>query len=194
MIFRCAERKHHTQDSRRRTTRPRRVAHPKVVSSSRGSMNNGGAGDSTRDAPHRGGGESPEDAGSSRREFTAPVEHRLTAREIIMKPSTKAHVIVLAGPLLALVFTLFTLTGSNSARFIPGVWLLAVLWTFLTALTAALWCVFRHRDSSAFTAYTLPPKEEDEFEWACRTGRHAWRRDYEEGGLYDDSTGHGPIA
>ena len=53
------------------------------------------------------------------------------------KPSAAAHVIVLAGPLLALLYTLVALTGGNGVRFISAAWLLAVFWTFVTALSAA---------------------------------------------------------
>ena len=110
------------------------------------------------------------------------------------KPSAAARVIVLAGPALALLYTLFTLTGGNDFRFIPGVWFLAAIWSFLTALAGVLWRTF-HGDWTAFTGYTLPEENAEQFDWATRTGRYAWRRDYEEGGLYDDDhPGHGPIT
>ncbi|MCY4382590.1 MAG: hypothetical protein OXE44_05505 [Nitrospinae bacterium] len=111
------------------------------------------------------------------------------------KPSAAAHVIVLAGPLLALLYTLVALTGGNGVRFISGAWFLAVLWVFLTAFSGALWRAY-HGDRYAFTAYTLPEKDEERFDWETRTGRYSWRRDYEEGGPFDDDYpfGHGPIA
>ena len=111
------------------------------------------------------------------------------------KPSVLAHCLVLAGPALALLYTLFALTGGNGFRFIPGAWFCAVIWSFLAALAGALWRAYRG-DLSAFTSYTLPEKDADSYEWATRTGRHAWRRDYEEGGLYDDDDpfDHGPIT
>lgn len=110
------------------------------------------------------------------------------------KPSVVVRVIVLAGPALALLYTLFTLIGGNNFRFIPGVWFLAAIWCFLTALAGALWRAY-HGDWTAFTGYTLSEEDADDFEWASRTGRYAWRRDYEEGGLYDDDhPDHGPIT
>lgn len=111
------------------------------------------------------------------------------------KPSALAHCLVLTGPVLALLYTLFALAGGNAVHFIPGAWFIAVIWSFLTALAGALWRAFQG-DRSAFTGYTLPEKDADRFEWASRTGRYAWRRDYEEGGLYDDDGpfGHGPIT
>lgn len=111
------------------------------------------------------------------------------------KPSAAAHVIVLAGPLLALLYSLIALTGGNGVRFISGAWFLAVLWVFLTALSGALRRAY-HGDRSAFSAYTLPEKNDDRFDWETRTGRYSWRRDYEAGGLFDDENpfGHGPVA
>lgn len=111
------------------------------------------------------------------------------------KPSKAARAIVLGGPALALVFTLYVLVSGNGARLLFTVWFWAVIWTFLAALASALWQAFQG-DRSVFTGYTLLEKDADRFEWASRTGRYAWRRDYEEGGLYDDDGpfGHGPIT
>ncbi len=111
------------------------------------------------------------------------------------KPSAAAHLFVLAGPALALLFTLIAISGGMGVRFISAAWLLAALWVFLTALSGALWRAYRG-DRSAFTAYTLPEKDEDRFDWETRTGRYSWRRDFEEGEIYDDDYpyGHGPIA
>ena len=66
------------------------------------------------------------------------------------KPSAATHVIVLAGPFLALLCSLIAITEGNDVR----------------------------------------------FDWETRTGRYAWRRDYEAGGPYDDENpfGHGPVA
>ncbi|MCY4382998.1 MAG: hypothetical protein OXE44_07605 [Nitrospinae bacterium] len=111
------------------------------------------------------------------------------------KPSAAAHIIVQAGPALALLYTLLALTGGNNVRFISCAWLLAALWVFLTALSGALWRAY-HGARSAFTAYTLPEKDEERFDWETRTGRYSWRRDFEESEMYDDDYpfGHGPIA
>ena len=38
------------------------------------------------------------------------------------KPSLAAHCLVLAGPLLALLYTLIALTGGRGVRFISGAW------------------------------------------------------------------------
>lgn len=111
------------------------------------------------------------------------------------KPSVAAHCLVLAGPLLALVFTLCVLIGDGGTRYLPAVLFLAVLWTFICALSGAMWRAY-HGDWSGFSAYTLPEKDDDHFEWAARTGRYAWRRDYEEEGLFDEDhpISHDPIA
>ena len=110
------------------------------------------------------------------------------------KPSAAAHVIILAGPLLALPYSLITLTGGRGVRFICAAWLLAAIWVFLTALSGALWRGIRHHDWSAFSSYALAERNDDRFDWETRTGRYSWRRDYEAGGLFDEenSSGHGP--
>ena len=112
------------------------------------------------------------------------------------QPSAAAHVIVLAGPLLVLIFTLYVLASGYGAHFLPGAWFCAALWSFLTALAGLLWRGIRHRDWSAFIACTLPEWDDERFDWETRTGRYSWRRDYEEGGLFDDDNpfGHGPLA
>lgn len=108
------------------------------------------------------------------------------------KPSAAARVIVLAGPAIALILTLCVLASGYGASLLSAAWFLAVLWSFLTALTGALWRGIRHHDWSAFTCCALPERNADRFEWETRSGRYAWRRDYEEGGLYDDDNPFGP--
>ena len=111
------------------------------------------------------------------------------------KPSTKALVLVLCGPLLAFIFTLCVFASGRGASLLFAVWFWAALWTFLAALAGALWRAYRG-DRSAFAGYELPEGDGDRFDWGTRTGRHAWRREYEEEGLYDsdDFSGHGPIT
>jgi len=111
------------------------------------------------------------------------------------KPSAAARVLILGGPALALLFTLYVLVSGSGARLLFTVWFWAVLWTFLAALAGALWRAFQG-DRSAFTGYELPEGDGDRFDWATRTGRYAWRRDDEERELHahDDYPGHGPIT
>ena len=111
------------------------------------------------------------------------------------KPSVLAHCLVLAGPAIAFLFTLCVLASGSGASLLFATWFIAVILSLLTALAGALWRAFQG-DRSVFTGYTLPEKDAERFEWASRTGRYAWRRDYEEGGLYDDDGpfGHGPIT
>ena len=111
------------------------------------------------------------------------------------KPSAMAHCLVLTGPAIAFLFTLCVLASWLGVGLLFAAWLCAAIWSFLTALAGALWRAY-HGDRSAFTGYTLPEKDADRFEWGTRTGRYAWRRDYEEGGLYDDDGpfGHGTIT
>lgn len=110
-------------------------------------------------------------------------------------PSFRARAIVLGGPALALLFTLYVLLSGNGARLLFTVWFWAVIWTFLAALAGALWRAYRG-DRSAFAGYEFPEGDGDRFDWATRTGRYAWRRDDEESELHahDDYPGHGPIT
>ena len=107
----------------------------------------------------------------------------------------RARAIVLAGPALAFLFTLFVLVSGSGARFLFGVWFWAALWCFLAALTGALWRAFRG-DNSAFKRYEFPRESADRFDWSTRTGRYAWRRDIEEQEFHghDDFPDHGPIT
>ena len=53
-------------------------------------------------------------------------------------PPGGARALVLAGPALALLFTVFTFASGTGVGFIPGVWFCAALWAFLAALSFAL--------------------------------------------------------
>ena len=111
------------------------------------------------------------------------------------KPSTAARFIVLSVPAIAFLFTLYVLVTGSGASLLFAAWFWAALWSFLAALAGALWRGLRRRDWSAFTGCELPEGDDDRFDWGTRTGRYAWRRDYEEGGLYDDDPfDHGPIT
>ena len=99
-------------------------------------------------------------------------------------PSRTARVFVLAGPALALMATVFSLTSGSGFGLIRNVWVGAALWTFLTPLSCVLWRGFRQGDWSAFKRYELPEENAECFDWATRTGRYAWRRDLEEQELH----------
>ena len=100
------------------------------------------------------------------------------------KPSRSARLLVLAGPALALLSTILLLAAESGLRPLWAVWACAALWSFLTALSCALWRGFRHGDWSAFARYELPDGKHEDFEWSSRTGRYAWRRDAEEEELF----------
>ncbi len=107
-----------------------------------------------------------------------------------------ARALVLGGPVLTLFFTLHVLVTGSGAQLPFAVWFWAVLCNFLAALAGALWRGIHHGDWSAFRRYEFPEDDGERFDWSTRTGRYAWRRDYEEGGLHgnDDFPGHGPIT
>ena len=106
----------------------------------------------------------------------------------------RARALVLGGPVLALFFTLHVLVTGGGAQLLFGVWFWAALWCFLAALAGALWRAVRG-DRSCFDRYEFPRKSADRFDWSTRTGRYAWRRDYEEGGHEGEGFhDHGPIT
>ena len=103
-------------------------------------------------------------------------------------PSVAARTLVLTGPALALLFTVFAIVTGTGVGFIRGVWVGAALWSFLTAFSCVLRRGFRHGDWSSLNRYKLPEDNGERFDWATRTGRYAWRRDLEEQELH----GHDP--
>ena len=107
----------------------------------------------------------------------------------------RARAFVLAGPALALFFTLLVIASGSGARFLFGAWFWAVLWTFLAAFAGAMWRAFRLGDRSAFARPELPGKA-DRFDWSTRTGRYAWRRDFEDEALHEGEgfRDQGPIT
>ena len=107
----------------------------------------------------------------------------------------RARALVLAGPALALLFTVFCITTGIGLRYLCGVWFWAVIWIFSSALMGVLWRGIRHGDWSAFRRYEFPEDDGERFDWSTQTGRYAWRRDYEEGGHEGEGFhDHGPIT
>ena len=100
------------------------------------------------------------------------------------KPSRYTRALVLAGPALALLATIFSLAAGIGLRPLAAAWACSALWSLLTALSCALWRGFRRGDWTAFHRYELPDGKEEDFEWSARTGRYAWRRDVEEEELF----------
>ena len=105
-------------------------------------------------------------------------------------PSRGARTLVLAGPALALLATVFAFATGTGLRFLCGIWFAAALWTFLAALAGVLWRGFRHGDWSSLNSYELPEENGDRFDSATRTGRYAWLHDLEDEELH----GHDPGA
>ncbi len=103
-------------------------------------------------------------------------------------PSPYARALVLAGPALALLATIFSLAAGSGLRLLWDVWFCAALWAFIAALSCVLWRGFRHGDWTAFTRYRLPDDHGERFDWTTRTGRYAHLRDLEEQELH----GHDP--
>ena len=98
-------------------------------------------------------------------------------------PSSAARALVLAGPALALLTTVFRLV-TGTVLPLGGVWFGAALWTFLAALAFVLWRGLRHGDWSAISRYEFAEDNGERFDWATRTGRYAHLRDLEEQELH----------
>ena len=103
-------------------------------------------------------------------------------------PSRSARLLVIAGPVLALLATILSLAAGSGLRPLVAVWACAALWSLLTAFSCVLWRGFRRGDWSAFHRHELPDGKEEDFEWSSRTGRYAWRRDVEEEELFGRDT------
>ena len=108
--------------------------------------------------------------------------------------SWRARAFVLGGVAFAFVVTVFSVFTGIGVRFLGGIWFWAVIWTVLAALACALWRGFRHGDWSAFGRCEFAEDNGDRFDWATRTGRYAWLRDFEDRDLHDHGRlrGHGP--
>ena len=103
-------------------------------------------------------------------------------------PSRRTRILVLVGPVSALLATILSLASGSGLR-LPAVWISAALSSLLAALSCVLWRGLRHGDWSAFHRHELPDGRKERFDWATRTGRYAWRRELEEQELHDHSQG-----
>jgi len=94
---------------------------------------------------------------------------------------------VLGGLALALPVTAVLLVLGAGGEAVGFVWLVAVVWTALASLAAALWSCLVHRDRSAFRGgsrrghgcprHACPPDTRAEgFDWNTRTGAFAYMR------------------
>ena len=92
----------------------------------------------------------------------------------------RERLFVLGGFALAALYTAASLVAGSGTEAIGPLWMAAIAWTALAALSAALWQGFRHRDWSPFRRYRLPRENGDSFDWGTKTGRYAWLRIHEE--------------
>ena len=107
---------------------------------------------------------------------------------------------VLGGLALAAPVTAVLVVLGAGGETVGFVWLVAVIWTALASLAAALRCGFLHRDWSAFRGgragrHECPPDTRAEgFDWNTRTGSfaHLRIRDDRERLLDDRPGGHDP--
>ena len=99
---------------------------------------------------------------------------------------------VLAGPALALAATAASIVTGQGGQPLGPLWALAIAWTVIASLAAALRRGFRHGDRSAFHDYRLPENDGDIDEWVSRTGRYQYLQDLDRH-VRDDShlRGHG---
>jgi len=89
---------------------------------------------------------------------------------------------VLGGLALAVPATAVLLVLGADGELVGFVWLVAVAWTALASLAAALWSGFLHGDWSAFRGGSdarhehLPDTRAEGFDWDTRTGAFAYLR------------------
>ena len=100
------------------------------------------------------------------------------------RSARRARVLILGGPALAFLATVFCPLTGPGVRILRGLWFAAALWSLFAAFSCVLWRGFRYGDWSAFNRYELPDGRGERFDWATRTGRYAWRRDLEEQELH----------
>ena len=104
-------------------------------------------------------------------------------------PSGLIRALVLAGPVLALLTTMFCLVTGSGLRLLGSIWFVAALWTFLAVLAHVLWQGFHRGDWSGLNRYEFPEGNSERFDWAKRTDRYAWLRDLEEQELHGHDLG-----
>ena len=84
---------------------------------------------------------------------------------------------VLGGLALAAPVTAVLVVLGAGGEAVGFVWLVAVAWTALASLAAALRCGFLHRDWSAFRGDgDVPDTRAEGFDWNTRTGSFAYMR------------------
>ena len=84
---------------------------------------------------------------------------------------------VLGGLALAAPVTAVSLVLGAGGEAVGFVWLVAVIWTALASLAAALRCGFADRDWSAFRGDgDVPDTRAEGFDWNTRTGSFAYMR------------------
>lgn len=97
------------------------------------------------------------------------------------RSTPRERAFVLGGLALAAPATAVILVLDIDREIVGLVWLVAVAWTALASLAAALRCAIVDGDRSAFgrsgCRHDWPPDTRGEgFDWSSRTGRFAWMR------------------
>ena len=90
------------------------------------------------------------------------------------RSSWRERLFVLGGLALAALYTAASLAAGSGAEAIGPLWMAAIAWTALAALSAALWQGFRRRDWSAFRACAVPDGRDERMDWATGTGSYAF--------------------
>ncbi len=102
-------------------------------------------------------------------------------------PTTwRGRAFVLGGLGLAALATAASLALGAGAQHIGTLWMAALAWTVVASAAHVLWLGLARRDWSAFGHYELPEDDGDADEWASRTGRYDYLREWEERQLHDD--------
>ena len=103
-----------------------------------------------------------------------------TGRPRMPRRSTwRERAFVLGGLALAVPVTAVSLPLGADGEIVGFVWVIAVAWTAIASLAAALGCGLAHGDRSAFggRGRGCPPDTDAEgFDWSTRTGAFAYMR------------------
>ena len=95
--------------------------------------------------------------------------------------------VVLGGFAVAAIQTAVAAVLGGSMETVAAVWMVAVAWTVPCSLALALRRGIRRGDWSAFRSYELPDGRDERIDWASKTGRYAYLREWEDRILRNNS-------
>ena len=97
-----------------------------------------------------------------------------TSTDSRSRTTWRERIFVLAGLMLAALYTAASLALGAGAEAIGPLWMAAIAWTVPASLAGALRRGFRRGDWSAFRCYELPDGRDERIDWATQTGQYAY--------------------